>query len=160
MPKILKSIALITLTSLCTLPLNPALAQSRPPTDRPAATPAPGLDIALQSAQAAIAACKGYKVSTAVVDSSGNLIVAVGPDKDSVAFVAHTDEVSFEVDSILPDGHVTLTKKGGVIPSAWEGQPAMLVFDPDATGNTNEALRGVFVPRETARGKAPPRLLL
>ena len=35
----------------------------------------------------------------------------------------------------------------------------MLVFDPDASGNTNEALRGVFVPRETARSKAPPRLL-
>ena len=100
-----------------------------------------------------------WAADRAVVDSSGNLIVAVGPDKDSVAFVAHTDEVSFEVDSILPDGHVTLTKKGGVIPSAWEGQPAMLVFDPDATGNTNEALRGVFVPRETARGKSPPRLL-
>ena len=94
-----------------------------------------------------------------MVDSAGNLIVAVGPDKDSVAFVAHTDEGSFEVDSILPDGHVTLTRKGGVIPSAWEGQPAMLVFDPDASGNTNEALRGVFVPRETARSKAPPRLL-
>ena len=70
-----------------------------------------------------------------------------------------SDEVSFEVDGILPDGQVTLTKKGGVISSAWEGQPAMLVFDPDATGNTNEALRGVFVPRETARSKAPPRLL-
>lgn len=100
-----------------------------------------------------------WAADRAVVDSAGNLIVAVGPDKDSVAFVAHTDEVSFEVDSILPDGHVTLTRKGGVIPSAWEGQPAMLVFDPDASGNTNEALRGVFVPRETARSKAPPRLL-
>ncbi len=100
-----------------------------------------------------------WAAERAVVDSAGNLIVAVGPEKDSVAFVAHTDEVSFEVDSILPDGHVTLTRKGGVIPSAWEGQPAMLVFDPDASGNTAEALRGIFVPRETARVKAPSRLL-
>jgi uncharacterized protein GlcG (DUF336 family) len=76
----LKSISLIALTSLCTLPLNPALAQSRPPTDRPAATPFPALDIALQSAQAAIAACKGYKVSTAVVDSSGELKVELATD--------------------------------------------------------------------------------
>lgn len=100
-----------------------------------------------------------WAAERAVVDSAGNLIVAVGPEKDSVAFVAHTDEVSFEVDSILADGSVTLTRKGGVIPSAWEGQPAMIVFDPDASGNTNEAIRGVFVPRDAARVKAPTRLL-
>jgi putative aminopeptidase FrvX len=94
----------------------------------------------------------------AVVDSAGNLIVAVGPDRDSVAFVAHTDEVSFEVERILGDGSVTLTRKGGVIPSAWEGQPALLSFDPDASGVTAEALRGVFVPRDSARVKSPPRL--
>ena len=94
----------------------------------------------------------------AVVDSAGNLIVAAGPDRDSVAFVAHTDEVSFEVERILGDGSVTLTRKGGPIPSAWEGQPALLSFDPDASGNTAEALRGVFVPRDSARVKSPPRL--
>jgi putative aminopeptidase FrvX len=94
----------------------------------------------------------------AVVDSAGNLIVAIGPDRDSVAFVAHTDEVAFEVDRILGDGSVTLTRKGGVIPSAWEGQPALLSFDPDASGVTAEALRGVFVPRDSARVKSPPRL--
>ncbi len=93
-----------------------------------------------------------------VVDSAGNLIVAAGPDRDSVAFVAHTDEVSFEVERIFGDGSVTLTRKGGVIPSAWEGQPALLSFDPDASGTTAESLRGVFVPRDSARIKAPPRL--
>jgi putative aminopeptidase FrvX len=100
-----------------------------------------------------------WAADRAVVDSAGNLIVAVGPERDSVAFVAHTDEVSFEVERILTDGSVTLTRKGGVIPSAWEGQPAMLVFDPDAAGNTAEPLRGVFVPRDSARVKSPPRLL-
>ena len=94
----------------------------------------------------------------ATVDSAGNLIVAAGPERDTVAFVAHTDEVSFEVDSILADGNVTLTRKGGVIPSAWEGQPALLHFDQDASGKAAESLHGVFVPRETARVKAPPRL--
>ena len=94
----------------------------------------------------------------ATVDSAGNLIVAAGPERDSVAFVAHTDEVSFEVDSILADGNVTLTRKGGVIPSAWEGQPALLHFDQEASGKAAESLRGVFVPREVARVKAPARL--
>jgi putative aminopeptidase FrvX len=104
------------------------------------------------------AALPAWARDRAVVDSAGNLIVAVGPDRDSVAFVAHTDEVSFEVDSILADGNVTLTRKGGVIPSAWEGQPALLHFDPDASGRTAESLQGVFVPREAARVKAPARL--
>jgi putative aminopeptidase len=104
------------------------------------------------------AALPAWARDRATVDSAGNLIVAAGPDRDSVVFVAHTDEVSFEVDSILADGNVTLTRKGGVIPSAWEGQPAVLHFDPDASGTVAESLRGVFVPRELARVKAPPRL--
>jgi putative aminopeptidase FrvX len=104
------------------------------------------------------AALPGWARDRATVDSAGNLIVAAGPERDSVAFVAHTDEVSFEVDSILADGNVTLTRKGGVIPSAWEGQPALLHFDQDASGKATESLRGVFVPREVARVKAPARL--
>jgi putative aminopeptidase FrvX len=104
------------------------------------------------------AALPEWARKAAVIDSAGNLIVAAGPERDSVAFVAHTDEVSFTLDRILPDGQVTLTRQGGVIPSAWEGQPAVLAFDPDAQGNTAESLRGVFVPRDSARVKAPARL--
>ena len=91
----------------------------------------------------------------ATVDSAGNLIVAAGPDRDSGLFIAHTDEVSFEVERILGDGSVTLTGKGGVIPSAWEGQLALLHFDRSTTGEVSPSLRGVFVPRDTARVKAP-----
>ena len=94
----------------------------------------------------------------ATVDSAGNLIVAVGPDRDSIAFIAHTDEVSFEVERILNDGTVALAARGGVILSAWEGQPAVLPFDPDASGATASPLFGVFVPRDSARVKAPARL--
>ncbi|MFI5312297.1 MAG: M20/M25/M40 family metallo-hydrolase [Gemmatimonadales bacterium] len=104
------------------------------------------------------AALPAWARDRAVVDSAGNLIVGAGPERDSVAFVAHTDEVSFEVDRILPDGNVTLVRKGGVVPSAWEGQPALLHFDPDASGKVAESLHGVFPPRDTARVKAPPRL--
>ncbi|HVT41074.1 MAG TPA: M20/M25/M40 family metallo-hydrolase [Gemmatimonadaceae bacterium] len=101
------------------------------------------------------AALPAWARDRATVDSAGNLIVAVGPDRDSVVFIAHTDEVSFEVERILADGSVTLTRKGGVVPSAWEGQPALLHFDQDASGHVTESLRGVFVPRDTARVKAP-----
>lgn len=103
-------------------------------------------------------ALPAWAQQVAVVDSAGNLIVAAGPERDSIAFVAHTDEVSFEVDRILGDGTVTLTPLGGVVLSAWEGQPAVLAFDPDASGNTASPLSGVFVPRDSAKVKAPTRL--
>lgn len=103
-------------------------------------------------------ALPAWAQKVAVVDSAGNLIIAAGPDRDSVAFIAHTDEVSFEVDRILGDGTVTLTPRGGVVLSAWEGQPAVLAFDPDASGSTASPLSGVFVPRDSARVKAPSRL--
>ena len=94
----------------------------------------------------------------AVVDSAGNLIVAVGPDRDSVLFMAHMDEVGFEVERILADGQVTLGRRGGVVIHTWEGEPAYLHFDPDPSGNAGESLRGVFVPRDSARVKAPLNL--
>ena len=93
--------------------------------------------------------------SRAVVDSAGNLIVAVGPDRDSVAFIAHMDEVSYEVETIARDGMVRLARRGGVVPSAWEGQPAALHFDRVGSADAVSSLRGVFVPRDSARVKAP-----
>jgi len=91
--------------------------------------------------------------AVAVTDTAGNLIVGVGPERDSVAFIAHMDEVSFEVEGIAVDGTVRLGRRGGVVATAWEGQPAMLHFDRDANGNVAPSLRGAFVPRDSARTK-------
>ncbi len=104
------------------------------------------------------AALPAWARAKATVDTAGNLIVAVGPDRDSVAFVAHMDEVAFEVEGINRDGSVRLGRRGGVVLTAWEGQPAMLHFDADATGNVREAIRGVFIPRDSARVKSPREL--
>ncbi|MGQ0765948.1 MAG: M20/M25/M40 family metallo-hydrolase [Gemmatimonadota bacterium] len=93
----------------------------------------------------------------AVTDPSGNVIVAAGPDRDSIAFVAHMDEVAFELDRILPDGQVTLRRLGGVVTQSWEGVPALLHFDPPAAGS-NSPLRGVFIPRDSARLRVPAAL--
>ena len=86
-------------------------------------------------------------------DNEGNLILEVGPDRDPLMFIAHQDEVGFEVTNIGPDGTVSLRTRGGLFPSLWEGQPALLHFDRDAP-----PLRGVFVPRETATTKQPETL--
>ena len=109
--------------------------------------------------EAITAALPAWAQSRAATDSAGNLIVAFGPDRDTVAFVAHMDEVAFEVEGIHANGTVRLGRRGGVVLSAWEGQPALLHFDRDASGNAREPIRGLFVPRDSARVKAPRELV-
>jgi putative aminopeptidase FrvX len=96
--------------------------------------------------------------SQAVVDSAGNIVLALGPDRDSIAFLAHMDEVAFEVDRILPDGRVTLRRRGGAVLQSWEGVPAYLHFDPVDGAAAAPPLRGVFLPRDSARTKVPQEL--
>ncbi len=91
----------------------------------------------------------------AEVDTAGNVFFAVGPARDTVVVMAHMDEVSYTISGIRRDGTVTLTGMGGVINSAWEGQPALLHFDADASGEVQASLRGVFVPRDSASLRAP-----
>jgi putative aminopeptidase FrvX len=88
---------------------------------------------------------------TSSVDTAGNLLVAVGPDRDTTVFIAHLDELGFDVVGIDHDGVVTLKPLGGFYSSLWEGQPALL--------HTPAGQRtGVFVPRATATGKQPDTL--
>ena len=97
--------------------------------------------------------------SQAHTDADGNLIVETGPDRDPVMFIAHLDEVGFEVSNILPDGSVSLRTRGGLFPSLWEGQPAILHFDPPFTDSRRpRRLHGIFVPRETATTRQPEAL--
>src|SRR5690242_4384781 len=100
-------------------------------------------------------------------DSAGNLVLAMGPDNDTVVFVAHMDEVGFEVSHVAKDGTVSLRTRGGFFPSLWEGQTALLHRDDDkvpardarSCGAAREGpLRGVFVPRDSAPHKQPTQL--
>jgi putative aminopeptidase FrvX len=106
---------------------------------------------------AILAALPGWARQLAAVDSIGNVVLAVGPNRDSVAFIAHMDEVGFEVTNILRDGRVALRTRGGAVVPSWEGTPAYLNFDP-AGGAAAPPLRGVFVPRDTGRLRAPTGL--
>lgn len=104
--------------------------------------------------EAIIAALPAWARPLTRTDNEGNLILEVGPDRDPLMFIAHQDEVGFEVTNIADDGVVSLRTRGGLFQSLWEGQPALLHFDraSDAT------LNGVFVPRETAVNKQPETL--
>jgi putative aminopeptidase len=97
--------------------------------------------------------------SLARTDAEGNLTVEAGPDRDPVMFIAHLDEVGFEVTKIAEDGTVSLRTRGGLYPSLWEGQPAILHLDPPLKNNSVlRRLQGVFIPRETATTKQPEAL--
>jgi putative aminopeptidase FrvX len=100
--------------------------------------------------EAIAAALPAWARSRTTTDKEGNLVLEVGPDRDPVMFIAHQDEVGFEVASSTTDGVVTLRTRGGLFPSLWEGQPALLHF---ADGKA--PLCGVFVPRESATTKQP-----
>lgn len=105
---------------------------------------------------AILAALPAWARQRATTDAAGNLIVEVGPERDPVMFIAHMDEVGFEVTAIANDGTVSLRNRGGLFPSLWEGQPAILHFDRAATeSGPHRTFRGVFVPRDTASSKQP-----
>ncbi len=87
----------------------------------------------------------------ATVDEEGNLIVEVGPDRDPMMFIAHSDEVGYEITNIADDGTVSLRTRGGMFQSLWEGQPALLHFDQA----DKPPIKGVFNVRDTATTKQP-----
>ena len=116
----------------------------------------------------------------AVVDDIGNIMVSVGLEGDTTVFMAHMDEVGYEVESIKPDGVVTLARLGGPASSAWEGQTALLHFDPEGAPSTRTGdgtdvdpgwkaaslsasapapIRGIFLTRDEADEKNPPATL-
>ena len=107
---------------------------------------------------AVLAALPVWARRAAVVDSIGNVIVGVGPDRDSIAFIAHMDEVGFEVTGILGDGRVSLRTRGGVVVPSWEGVPALLHFNLAGSSAEVPPLRGVFVPRDSGRTRSPGAL--
>ena len=104
--------------------------------------------------EAIIAALPAWSRPLTRTDNEGNLILEVGPDRDPLMFIAHQDEVGFEVTTIADDGTVSLRTRGGLFLSLWEGQPALLYFDRAGSA----PLRGVFVPRDTAINKQPEAL--
>lgn len=115
----------------------------------------------------------------AVVDDIGNITISVGPDSAATVFMAHMDEVGYEVESIADDGVVTVRPLGGPVSSAWEGQTALLHFDPQGAPSTKTGngmnveaawktrsllatapppLKGVFLTRDAAAQKDPGTL--
>lgn len=92
-------------------------------------------------------------------DEIGNVWVDVGPkDKQATFFMAHMDEVGYEVSAIGDDGIVSLARKGGAINQLWEGQPALLQLDANKGIKSLakvDSIKGVFLPRQNPTEKVP-----
>jgi len=89
-------------------------------------------------------------------DAMGNMWVEMGPVGPATVFLAHMDEVGYEIESIGNDGIVNLTRLGGVVTTAWEGQPALLQLDPFVNVDSQAqapSLRGVFNTRTEPQQK-------
>jgi hypothetical protein len=66
-----------------------------------------------QVREAITAALPAWARSRTTTDDEGNLILEVGPDRDPQIFIAHQDEVGFEVTNVAPDGTVSLRTRAG-----------------------------------------------
>lgn len=106
--------------------------------------------------EAVLAALPEWARSRARTDSAGSVVLALGPERDTIAFVAHMDEVGFDVSAIAPDGTVSLRRRGGFFPSLWEGQTALLHVE---NGGRRSEIRGIFVPRDSAAAAQPRELV-
>src|SRR6185436_11357008 len=95
----------------------------------------------------------------------GNVVLAMGPNRDTAVFVAHMDEIGFLVTRIARDGTVSLRQRGTFFPYLWEGQTALLHRPDDkipsrdgrlGCGAEREGpLRGVFIPRDSSAQREP-----
>jgi putative aminopeptidase len=60
------------------------------------------------------------------VDANGNLTVTFGRGGSELVFVAHTDELGYEITAIQEDGTATVRKRGGFFDSLHEGHPLLV----------------------------------
>jgi putative aminopeptidase FrvX len=63
------------------------------------------------------------------IDAKGNLLVTFGSGTEHLLFVAHMDEVGFQVTTLLEDGRLLLRPRGGLYASLWEAQAGLVHTD-------------------------------
>jgi putative aminopeptidase FrvX len=84
------------------------------------------------------------------VDAKGNIRVSLGEGPRPLVFVAHMDEVGFEIQSIQPDGTMTVRTRGGMFLSLYEAHPA-LIHTPKGPVGAVLSPRSGYASAETAQ---------
>jgi putative aminopeptidase FrvX len=75
------------------------------------------------------------------VDDKGNITVSFGSGGRELVFVAHTDEVGFEITGIREDGRAAVRTRGGMVLSLYEAHPVMV-------HTARGAVPAIVAPRE------------
>lgn len=83
------------------------------------------------------------------VDTAGNILVRAGRGTPLIVFVAHLDEIGFQVIGIRDDGQLELRRRGGFFTSLFEGEPALV-------HTARGVVPAVFMPRDSV-GRNPRR---
>ena len=74
------------------------------------------------------------------VDEEGNITITVGSGDRHLMFIAHQDEIGYEVTEIHSDGSLGLRMRGGGIDALYEAHPTLV-------HTSSGALPGVLTPR-------------
>ncbi|MBI5835741.1 MAG: M20/M25/M40 family metallo-hydrolase [Candidatus Eisenbacteria bacterium] len=74
------------------------------------------------------------------VDGHGNVIVELGPGPTGITFIAHQDEIGYEVKGLEADGRATLVKRGGFYDFLLEGHAVVV-------GTSAGPVNAVVAPR-------------
>ena len=61
-----------------------------------------------------------------VVDEKGNVLVSFGKGGASLVFVAHMDEVGYQISAVRDDGTATVRRRGGVMDAIYEARPVVV----------------------------------
>jgi putative aminopeptidase len=60
------------------------------------------------------------------LDARGNLVVELGAGPPTVTFIAHQDEIGYEVKGVEADGRATVVRRGGFYDFLLEGHPVVV----------------------------------
>jgi putative aminopeptidase FrvX len=74
------------------------------------------------------------------MDTKENLLVTLGRGTEHILFVAHMDEVGFQIATLRADGRLLLRPRGGLYASLWEAQAGLVHTD-------RGPLPAIFEPR-------------
>jgi len=120
---------------------EPAAIQAAPAPPRPSAAPPPAT---ILKTLTEIYGVSGHEVpvreaierllppwAKPETDSTGNLVLRIGSSAAKhaprILFVAHMDEIGFEVKSITSDGRLVVTWQGGGVTGYFAGHPVMVI---------------------------------
>ena len=91
--------------------------------------------------RAVLEALPAWARERAAVDDIGNIMVTPGRTAQRQSSWRTSTRWAMSIESIAEDGTVTLAAQGGVTASAWEGQTALVHFDPPGAPSTVDRRR-------------------